>query len=503
MFLTKKIFFILSLIISSFYISQCSFFQGPSISLDVEEITLANGLKAILVKKEGPPVFAGYIRFRVGGIEESEGYSGLAHFFEHMAFKGTSKIGVKDYEKEREILDEIHLIGTRITTLKKNNKNQEKINELENQLKNLQEKHQELLDKNEFVQIYQRNGGSNINATTSNDYTSYFISLPSNKLELWAYMESQRIKDPILREFFKERDVVAEERRMRYDNSPKGKLFEEYLNLAFDESPYKLGAIGKPEDIQAYTPEVARKFFYDHYIPSRMVIALVGNFDREEAKNYIQKYFGDLSNHGQEEKKRYQTPLASDFPRSKAINFEAEPRLYMGFHRPAHPHPSDEVFDVIDGLLCQGRTSVFYQKLVLDEKLVSDLGCSTSLPGSRLDGLFTIYAVPIAPHTNQEVEKRIMEIIDEYKSKEIDKKELERIRTRIEADLIFSLDSNMGLASLLTYFESLAGSWTYIHNLPNKISKVDVDDIHEVMKKYFVKNRKVVVYLERKVDEKN
>lgn len=482
------------------FLFQCSDHKKPAIQLDAEEMTLSNGLKTIFVKNEGPPIFSANIRFRVGSIEEPEGYSGLAHFFEHMAFKGTPEIGVRDYEKERKILDQIHEVGTQLTQLKLNHaKNQDQnIFKLETKLKELQQEHQNLLIKNEFVQIYQRNGGANINATTSNDYTTYYVSLPSNKLELWAKLESERIKKPVLRDFFKERDVVAEERRMRYDNQPTGKLFEAYLKTSFDKSPYRLGAIGEADEIQAYTPQVAREFYRKNYIPSRMVISIVGNYDREKAKKYVEDYFGTLSNHEvEEELKTHQPHIGEGYPRVVSIKEKAEPRFYVGFHRLAHPHPDDEVFDVIKGLICDGRTSKLYKKLVLEEKIASQIGCSTSLPGTRLNGMFSIYAVPLAPHTNKELHQAVLNVLEDFKNSPVTDQELLKVRNSIQADLIYSLESNSELASMLTFFESLSGSWAYIYRLPQRISEIDQDDVMDVAREYFVPDKRVTVFLEK------
>src|SRR3990167_2324609 len=265
----------------------------------VRRVKLENGLTALLIHRSGAPVFSAYVRVKVGNIEEPPGSSGLAHFFEHMAFKGTPEIGVRDYKTEEKILQEMHAVGTELAGRRRGGESEEEVKPLVEKLHALDTEHQKLLVQNEFVRIYQRNGGDDVNAATSNDFTNYYVSLPSNKMELWAHLESERLLHPVFREFFKERDVVAEERRMRYDTDPDGKLYEAFLAAAFDKSPsgaspYGRNVIGFPDDIRNYTFEAAMAFRQKYYIPSRMVVAMAGNFDMDEAERLVKEYFGRL-----------------------------------------------------------------------------------------------------------------------------------------------------------------------------------------------------------------
>lgn len=486
------IFFLISILSLS-----CTKPGSQSLEEMIHEFTLDNGLRVLLVKREGAPVFSAYIRIRVGNIEEPQGFSGLAHFFEHMAFKGTPTIGVRDYEAEKKLLKEIHLVGTKIVEGQKKGEDPEKLKSLIQRMEDLEVEHQKLVIKNEFVRIYQRNGGTEINATTSNDYTSYFVSLPSTKIELWAFMESDRLLNPVLREFYKEKDVVTEERRMRYDTSPEGKLYEAYLLKAFDDSPYRVNVIGIPEEIQAYTAEVARSFYEKYYIPSRMVVAVVGNFNVTKAEHAIRHYFGRLQKKEDIAENFPSEDLEKGFPREQKLTGKDEPRFYMGFHRPAYPHPDDEVFDVMESLLCEGRTSQLFSLLVNEKKMVSRISCYSSLPGSRLDGLFSFYATPIKPYTNKEIVSEILAQIELLKNKPVTEKELEKIKNRIDADIIWDLKANMGLARMITYFQSLTGDWRYIYELRERVGKITSQDVQRVARKYFVPGRRVVVYLEK------
>lgn len=462
----------------------------------VRKIVLPNGMKFLLLRRSGAPVFSAEIRMRVGSIEEKAGSTGLAHFFEHMAFKGTDRIGSKDFANEGPILKQVIEVGSQIAELKKQGKPPEEYEGLTAQLKDLVAKENQYVVKNEFVQIYQKNGGDNLNATTSNDFTTYYISLPSNKLELWAYMESHRLKVRVLREFFSEIDVVAEERRMRYDNDPEGRLYEAFLARGFDKSPYKVNAIGTAEDIQTYTPQAAMEFYQTYYVPSRMVGAVVGNIDLDETEALVRRYFGSLEKKPDRPRKFEKEVFDQSYPRSITLAGPDKPRFYMGYHRPANPHPDDEVFDMIQSIMCEGRSSRLYRRLILEKKRVASVDCYGSLPGARLDSLFAFHASPLDGFTNAEIAGLIREEIAKLASAGPTERELAIVKNNIDADLIYSMESNAGLASKLTFYESLTGDWRYVYHFQKRVHEITAGDVKRVIKSYFVTGREVMATLE-------
>lgn len=465
----------------------------------VKRIVLDNGLTVLLLNRKGAPVFSAQIKVRVGNIEEEAGAHGLAHFFEHMAFKGTDKIGTCDYEKERKLLEAIFKIGTRIVQMRKAGKDPSEYADLVKKRDQLRAQQDKYVVKNEFTKIYQRVGGIDLNATTSNDFTTYYISLPANMMELWAYMESERLRKPVLREFFTEVDVVAEERRMRLDNTPQGQLYEAYLGKAFDKSPYRIAVIGPAADIQNYTPGVARAFYEKYYIPSRMVVAVVGHFDLKEAERILRRYFGRLTARADPgDAFGGENFDPATFPRETTVTGPERPRFYLGYHRPAHPHPDDIVFDVIQNLLCEGRTSRLYKKLVLEEKSAAYVACYVSVPGARLDSLFTFFAMPLEGHTNRDLKDKIKKELTRLADKGPTDKELQKIKNNIDAELIYSLESNAELAAQLAFYESLTGNWEYLYELQDRIHKMTIADVRRVAAKYFVPEREVAAYYEEK-----
>lgn len=490
----------LLLLLSVFFVYSCSSGGGESLDLRsrIKKITLDNGLTVLMLRRDGAPVFSSEIQIKVGNIEEQTGSRGLAHFFEHMAFKGTDTIGTKDFGKEKLILDKIYEVGTKLVELKKNGGSPEQIAALLKERKELESEQKKYIEQNEFMEIYQKNGSVDLNATTSNDFTTYYVSLPVNKMELWAHMESARLMHPVMREFFTEVDVVAEERRMRIDNTPSGRLYEAFMGLAFDKSPYKTMVIGPAEDIQNYTPDVAKKFYETYYIPSRMVISIVGNIDFTETERIVRQYFSKIPAKNDPKPAFVHEEFDSKtFPREKTITGPENPRFYFGYHRPAHPDRDDIVMDVIRDILCEGRTSRLFKKLILDKKMASYVGCYAAVPGGRLDSIFSFYALPLNGFKNQDLKKEIISEIEKLAAEGPTEKELQQVKNKIDAELIYSLQSNSGLASQLSYYESLTGSWEYIYYLQDRMHTITADDVKKAIKKHFVKEHESTVYFEQ------
>ncbi|OGQ07681.1 MAG: hypothetical protein A3G32_00600 [Deltaproteobacteria bacterium RIFCSPLOWO2_12_FULL_40_28] len=484
-----------------FFLVACGGVNADSFLKGVHRFKLDNGITVLIVSRGEAPVFSAFTRIKVGNIEESPHATGLAHFFEHMAFKGTPTIGTKNYQLEKGLLEEIHELGTKIVLLKKRGMQDKDLKSYQEQFKTLEEEYKKFIIPNEFVRVLQRHGGADLNANTSNDFTNYYVSLPSNRLEMWAYMESERLLNPVYREFYKEREVVAEERRMRYENSPDGQIYEAFVSEAFQTSPYKNNVIGKPEHIANYTYEQARAFHDRYYIPSRMVISLVGDLDVKKTLEVVKHYFEKLPTRPDSITQILPESLEG-FPKSKTIRGQGGARMYVGFYRPAYPHVDDKVFDVLDTLLCQGRTSRLYASLVLEQKLASQVGCDASLPGTRLDGLFTIYAQPLPPHTNQDLFQGILEELHKLKTELVTSAELEKVKNNVDAHRVWAMKSNMGLASTLSFYESLTGNWNNLNTLIDEIKKIQAEDIQAVAKHYFISERQVTAFFEPQMETK-
>ncbi|MBL7686272.1 MAG: insulinase family protein [Deltaproteobacteria bacterium] len=487
----------LRLIILVLFISSqlISFSFASSLEDQVSRYTLKNGMRFLLVQRKGAPVFAGYIRVKVGGADEESGKTGIAHMLEHMAFKGTQSIGTRNYLKEKKVIEEIETVGIELSKLTQANQNQSpKAKKLQEQLKQLQKKQESFIVKDEFSRAYTQNGASNFNATTSKDVTSYFVELPSSKLELWAYLESERLKDPVFREFYQERDVVQEERRSRVDNSPFGKNYEELLQNAFSVSPYRDPTIGYAKDISALTATDLKKFYETYYVPQNMVGAIVGNFEIDEVKRMLDQYFGSIPAGKNPPQVSKQEPEQTQEKRHQ-VSFDARSHLMIAYHKPTMPSREDYVFDMIGQVLCEGRSSRLHQSLIEKQKLAQAIGCDASTPGARFNNLFFIYASALGKNHLSEIEKAIDVEIEKMKNTPVTSEELERARKQILADRLFKMKSNLGLAETLTYFEVLAGDWHYLLEHEKTLSEITPNEIQKVAQKYFTSNNKTVSQL--------
>lgn len=479
---------------------------SPSLAERVVEHRLANGLTVLMVERHQTPIVSINITFAVGGINEQVGQTGIAHLYEHMAFKGTRLIGTTNYEEERPILDELALVGTELDQRRRDfdahgaretDETRAMIESLQKRFADLQAKAAEYVVGNEMALLYQRHGGVGLNASTGKDLTRYLISLPSNRLPLWAAIESDRMAHPVLREFYKERGVVMEERRLRNDDSPNGLLFETFTSVAFRAHGYGIPTIGWGSDIMSLTPADTEAFFKTHYGPNRATIALVGDINPREVIALIEQTFGKIP------AAPPPPPLVTVEPEQRGerrveVEFDAEPAIVIGYHKPTLRHPDDDVFDVIDALLSEGLTSRLHQKLVREKRLAASVGSDASHPGVRAPNLFVVTATPLAPHTTAEVEAAIYEEIERLKREPVSSKELEKVLNNLDADLIRKLRSNSGLASQLALYQAVAGDWQYILTLRDQIAKVTAADVQRVATRYLTKPNRTVAVLVKK-----
>lgn len=466
----------------------------------VREIRLENGMTFLLLKREGAPVFSAQLNVRVGGLEDPPGGSGLAHFFEHMAFKGTDKLGSKDFSLEKPILDEVLDVGTRLTELAKSGRPESELAPLREKLRALEAEENRFIVKNEFFNALSSRGAVDLNAMTNSDMTMYIASLPSNKLELWAYWESQRLTRGVLREFFAERDVVAEERRMSVDNSPNGKLYEAVLTNGFSVSPYRKMTIGFPEDVRNFTPAQAKAFYEKYYVPSRMAAALVGNFDLEDAEAVIRRYFAPMPKRETPAETFPAETFDTALPRRVTVQADAEPRLILGYHRPAWPHPDDAALEALESVLCEGETSRLNERLLYKDQIAVVIDCTTAFPGDRLPSLFVIHVVPATGRSNAEASTAVREEIAKLGQEGPSQFELEKALNQYDADLVYSMTSNDGLAYALAYYQTLTGDWRDMYAMRDSFAKVTASDVRRVIASYFVPAREIEVDLETASD---
>jgi predicted Zn-dependent peptidase len=458
---------------------------------------LANGLTVLICERPEAPVFSFYTLVDAGSAQDPQGETGLAHMFEHMAFKGTDKIGTKNYPAEKAALEKVEKIYAAYIAArdKPTGRDEEKVKQLHEQWQDAIKDAQQYVIEGEFDGILERNGAEGVNANTQDDDTNYFYSLPSNRLELWAYLESERFTHPVLREFYKERDVVIEERRLRTDSNPVGRLIEQFITAAYQAHPYHRPTIGWMSDLNTFSATDAQKFFDAYYIPSNMVVAVVGDVKPTEAIPVIEKYFARIPSHDKPDE-RTTTEPPQNSERRVVLHEMAQPLYLEGYHRPDYHSPDDAVYDAIADLMSEGRTSRLYRTLVRDKKISSGTAGFTGFPGDKYPHLFAFYAFLMPGHKPEEAEQAIHAELDRLKNEDISDEELKMIKTRSKANLIRSLADNPGLAQQLAIYQTRYGDWRELFRQVDRIDQVSKADIRRVANQIFVPANRTVGILE-------
>ncbi len=462
----------------------------------VTEFTLPNGLHFIAVERHEAPVVSFYTYANVGSVDDPKGATGLAHMFEHMAFKGTERIGSKNWPAEKKALDAVDQAFSDLMAEKNKGRlaDKAKVEQLEKAFQGAVEKAGELAQSNDYSRIIEENGGVGMNAATGPDSTVYFYSLPSNRAELWFYMESERFLHPVFREFYKERDVVREERRMRTDSNPVGKLVETFLGQAFIAHPYRQPPVGWPSDLEYLNVAEAKQFFETYYVPNNLTIAIVGDIDPQQIRRLAASYFGRLE--------RRPLPPAihtveppQEGTRRVEVESPAQPVVILGYKKPSEYDPDRAVFDVISSVLSGGRTGWLYKELVRDRQISLDAGGFPHFPGDKYPGLFVFYSFPTSGHTVEENEKAMYGLIEKIKTEKVDTDTLNMVKTKNRAELIRKLESNADLAGELASYYANFGDWRQLFYALDEINKVTAEDVQRVAKKYFRPESLTVAYL--------
>jgi predicted Zn-dependent peptidase len=460
---------------------------------------LANGLTVVICERPEAPVFSFFTHVDAGSVQDPMGKTGLAHMFEHMAFKGTDTIGTTNYPAEKVALAKVETAYAAYIAERDKpvGRDEEKLKALQKEWQEDITAAQKYVKPNEFTQILESNGAEGLNAFTDEDETAYHYSLPENRLELWAYLESERFLHPVMREFYKERNVVIEERRLRTDSSPVGRLLEQFTTAAFQAHPYHRPTIGWMSDLNTFSATDAKNFFDKYYVPSNMVVAVVGDVKAAQALPIIEKYFGRLPTRPTPDE-RTTTEPPQNSERRVVLEDASQPIYLEGYHRPSFRSPDDAVYDAIADLMSDGRTSRLYRALVRDKKIASDSAGFTGLPGNKYPHLFAFYAIPLPGHKPEQMAVAIHEEIERLKTQDISDEELKMIKTRAKANLIRGLDNNEGLAFQLAIYQSRYGDWRELFRSVDRIDKVTKADIRRVANQTFVPTNRTVGIIETK-----
>lgn len=458
----------------------------------VTEFTLDNGLHFIIIERPVAPV-ASFVTFaNVGSANEPVGNTGIAHIFEHMVFKGTKTIGTTDYESEIKAIKTTDFLY-RQWLAEKNSPapNQERVERLWNRFEEAKAEAKEYVVGNEFTQIIEQNGGSGLNAFTSADATGYFYSLPQNRAELWFSLESDRFKNPVFREFYEEKDVVFEERRMRTDSNPTGRLIEEFLSVAFSAHTYGNPVIGWPSDITSTTIKDAERFYRDFYGTRNLTMAIAGDVDPDKMRELAELYFGDMPR-GVEPPELYVEEPAQRGERRFVIEEDSQPFFLSGYHTVSQNHEDFAPLQILGSIISEGRTSRLYRRLVDEDQLALQVAALNGFPGTKYPTLFVTLAVPNRGVSLDEIEAVIEEEVQKVKDGDITQSELDRALTNARANQIRSLNNNNGLALSFAQSHAQRGSWKAVFTGLDDLQNVTLADLERVANEYLVpKNRTV------------
>ncbi len=454
----------------------------------VTEFTLPNGLHFIVVERHEAPVVSFNTMVNVGSADDASGETGLAHMFEHLAFKGTESIGTRDWPAEKHALEAVEEASDKLDAERNKGPQADagRLAGLEAEFKLAIDRAESYVIPNQYVQIFQENGGVDLSASTTHDSTEFRYSLPSNRVELWFLMESQRFLHPVWREFYRERDTVAEENRVNVESSAQGKLVQNLLATAFAAHPYRNPELGWMSDLARLRAARAKAFFEKYYVPGNMTMTIVGDVNPADAKRMAERYFGPLPARPLPAPPHTVEPLQNG-PKTVEVYSSTQPLLIAAYKRPDMYDKDDPVFDVIR-LILSGRTGLLYKQLVEDKQLAHGVALATPFPRGRYPNLALFYLAPAPGRTLGENERALNEILTGLQTQKVEAAPLARARTQARATVIRQLANNSGLAESLALYQSGYGNWRKLFTSLDDVNKVTAEDVQRVARQYFVIN---------------
>ena len=477
-------------------IAMSSTVQGESSSSLLNEMaqkvktyTLSNGIKVIFYRRGEAPIFAGAVVVRVGGSDETIGQTGISHLFEHMAFKGTRTIGTKDYAAEKRLLERLENLADASESAQKFTPEQQK------EWDEIHEKLRQLWISDDFTARYEKQGAVGQNATTDKEFTKYFVNMPRSAFEFWCKLESDRLISPVMRQFYQERDVVLEERRMRYEDDPGGKLYELLLGTAYQRHPYRSPVIGYERDLRRITARQLEAFRKQYYIPQNIVISLVGRVDPETDIKVVEEYFGGVAT-GSDIKRDIPEEGSQEGQRRVELSTQASPEVVIAYRKPNYPNPDDPPISVMAEILAGGRTSPMYVELVKRKQLVASVSQEEG-PGVVYPNLLMFGMSVKSPHSTSAVVDAFDSVLHRFIKSGATAEQLDIAKRAIGMEYLGHLSSNQSLALDFATSQLAYGTWKASIEWYDLMMKVTVDDIKRVAEKYLVADQRTIATIER------
>ena len=468
-----------------------------SLENQVRQFSLPNGLTFIVVERHQAPVFSFSTVVDAGSVNDQTGTTGLAHMMEHMAFKGTPRIGTRDYTKEKPLLEAEDSAWNAVLEERRKGMHADstQLKRLEQAFTRAQDAAHEYVVSNEFSKWVEQAGGQDLNASTSSDNTEYHYSMPSNRLELWAMLEGGRMTAPVFREFYKERDVVYEERRMNYESTPFGRLILEFTNGAFAAHPYGQGGIGFPSDLKTFSRTQGEEYFRKHYVAKNMTVTIVGDVTLADVRKDAEKYFGQLSDAPKP------PPVDTVEPEQRAerrliLEDPGQPLLLLGWHIPAASDPRYPAYEALADLLAGGDYARLTKVLVKERKICTRIDAGPGFPGEKYPNLFVIFVEPAAGQDPAKVEQQVYSVLDEITtSRPFTSDELAGYKVRVRAGKIDAVEHNDQLAGELAHAQILYGDWREFFREQERIQRLEPKDLLDAMKRSMIPSNRTVAMI--------
>jgi len=459
----------------------------------VQERELANGLRVLVMPRGDAPVASFHVHVNTGSIDEAGGLTGLAHFAEHMAFKGSRRIGATDWTAERAALDACDAAWKDYERAAVAGAAPAELERLMAAFEAARETADGLCDAGAFDRVMETSGGLNSNASTGADSTNYFVSLPVERMETWFWLTREMLGDPVMREFYKERDVVMEERRMRTDSSPFGAALEALLNTSFIAHPYRDSTIGHMDDLAMLDRPEMIDFWRRHYTADRMVLAVVGRVEPERVFALAETYLGDLPAGPLARPRRTVEPEAPG-PRSVRVERPANPMLFVGWPVPPLTGRRGHLFDAMGDVLSGGPASRLHRRLIKEEGAAVQVDWIAGYPG-RIDP--TLFGLLVVPAPGRSLEECLVMIEEEAARLAADgptPRELKGVRRRAKMALLQRLGSSSGLARALAESEAEDGDWRKLFHALEALESISAEDLSRAAGR-LRPDRRNVVYL--------
>lgn len=495
-------------------------------NIDAKEYWLDNGMQVLLVERHETPTIMGAIFAKVGSANEVTGITGISHLFEHMMFKGTEKIGTKDIDRDLEIIAQLDSLKRlmrseerllrdkyrkgEIEDMQKPEARTQRYRQLDARFDELILEQRELIIKDHLDEIYMKHGGYFLNAFTSEDMTGYFVRLPRNKIELFMWLESDRFMNPVFREFYSERDVVREERRLGIESTPTGLIEEEFNAMFWKSSSYRWSVVGWPSDLENITREQANSYYATYYAPNNLCLILIGDLEAGKMIKMIRKYFERIPR-GVTEPPDVITLEEKQYGQKRMISeAESNPRVEIWYHSVSFKHPDSYALDVLAGIM-SGKSGRLYKKLVEEKGIAIGASSGSGMFGGaalkvgaeqdtrKYAGAFKINAEGKAGVQPDQLETAILEVIEDLRSNPVSEKELQKVKNQLRVDKIRFMDIMSGIGILFYLGQNAAmGDWREANKHPDKCDLVTTEDIQRVANIYLKQDQSNVLLIKSK-----